>query len=244
MTYSVPSYIHAANVDVPTLRYVWDDTRASQDFRISGDDVPRAAAPLTLHAKIALGIGIYEWIVWRFDKVCADRLPIQVAQAAWCANVDRRYMEYFELDREEWLGPVRGPLWCAITWLLPMIHFSDDDPVQWESGLSYLPALARHVLPTTTAFESWLQVCLNRLAEFYPQAQPDPFDDLFGEREEQRRGPLVAREALDPGFQYRPMMAVSLLADYLRSVDYGRNPLLRSPVQMREAGFEGTPYDL
>jgi len=61
---------------------------------------------------------------------------------------------------------------------------------------------------------------------------------------EERRGPFVAREALDPDFDYKPEVARKLMADFLRGVDYTKNPYLRSPKDMLEDGFEGTPYTL
>lgn len=109
-------------------------------------------------------------------------------------------MDYLELDRRGWLGPVRGPLWCATTWLLPMVFFSDEEPEEWRSGLDYLIRLARHVLPFPAPFERWLNASLIRLAGLYPAPPEDLFEDLFGEHEEERRGPPVPREALDPDF--------------------------------------------
>ena len=85
-----------------------------------------------------MGVALYEWTLARFSLVSADPLPSQVAEAAWCATIDARYLKYVELERRKWLGPVRGPLWCAVTWLLPMMSFGDDRPEEVESGLSFL----------------------------------------------------------------------------------------------------------
>jgi len=227
MAYSVPPYLAAAKLDDPTLRYVWDDTRASQDFQYSSDWVVEALAPTTLRARIAAGLGIYEWIACRFRSVSPDPLPFQVVEAGWCANAQRGYMRYFELERGEWLGPIRGPLWCATTWLLPLIFFSDEKPAEWRSGIRYLTSLAMHILPETTAFEDWLRACIGRMTTLFLQPPQDPFEDLFREREEERRGALVSKEVLDPRFDYRPEMAPTLVARYLRSADFQLNPFLQ-----------------
>jgi len=244
MAYSIPGYIAAAGIDEPVLQFEWDDWVPSKGFQYDSDKVVKKLARVSLRAKIAVAIGMYEWIIWRFRSVSDDPTAFQVAEAAWCANVRRDYVEYFELKRRDWLGPVRGPLWGAITWLLPMIFFSDDAPEEWESGLSYLPRLAMHVLPKPTVFEQWLDVGTKRLLRFHPAPEENPFEDLFGEREEERRGPLVAREVLDPDFDYRPEMATELLRKFLRTVDYARNPYLRKPDEMVAEGFDGTPYSL
>lgn len=244
MAYAIPGYIETANIDDPRLRFVWDDTRASEDFQFSPDALLEKIAGVTLHAKIALGIGIYEWVIWRFRSISDDPLPFQVAEAAWCANVHRLYMKYIELDRDCWLGPIRGPLWCATTWLLPMVFFSDDRPEEWESGLAYLSRLAVHVLPRPSVFKNWLRISQERLVKLYPLPQPDPFEDLFGEREEERRGPLVPREVLDPRLTFQTEVTNLLINKYLAGVDRRTNTLLRSPEEMVAAGFDGAPYTI
>jgi hypothetical protein len=123
-----------------------------------------------------------------------------------------------------------------------MIFFTDDDPEEWRPAMLYLPPLAMHVLPEPERFEAWMFACAERLVNLYPAPADDPFDDLFGERCHERRGPLVAREALDPQYNYRPETAERLIDDFLRSVDFVNNPFLNSPLQMREDGIEGAPY--
>lgn len=229
MTYSIPPYIAAAKIDDPVLRYVWDDTRASRDFQYSADWVLEAISPTTLRGKIAIGLGIYEWIACRFKSVNPDPLPFQVVEAGWCANAHRDYMRYFELNRGEWLGPIRGPLWCSTTWLLPTIFFSDEKPAEWQSGVGYLTRMAVHVLPDVTAFENWLKACIARITTLYVPAPVDPFEDLFREREEERRGALISKEALDPQIDYQLEWAPDLIARYIRTADFAGNPFLRKP---------------
>jgi hypothetical protein len=235
--------IAAANVNQPELRYRWDDTRASADFvRPAPEGLVEKLKPLHMRARLALAIGMYEWVIERFRGLHADPLPFQIAEGAWCANVNRAYMEYIELTRSEWTGPIRGPIWCAATWLLPAIYFSDQEPEEWESGIDYLARLALHVLPDPQPFEEWLRATVDRLVALYTAPPPDPFEDLFGEREEERRGPLVAREALDPAFPYRKEDAERLIREFLGKVDHRANDLLRLPEEMIEAGFTGVPY--
>lgn len=242
MAYSIPRYIAAAAIDVPELRYKWDDWRASEDFQYDSAWIVEKIAGAALRARITLGIGIYEWIIWRFRSVSDDPIPFHLAEAAWCANVRRDYMEYDEFDRDEWLGPIRGPLWCAMTWLIPMVLSGDEAPDEWESGISFLPRLAVHVLPDAAIFEEWLRRSVDRLLTMYPAAPEDPFEDLFSENEEERRGPLAPREVLDPDYDFRPELAARLTDQYLRNVDYASNEFLKSPRKLLDEGFPGTPY--
>ncbi|MCI3953280.1 MAG: hypothetical protein K0R53_2779 [Burkholderiales bacterium] len=231
MAYNIPRYLAASRADDPHLHFIWDDTRASEDFRFDATGVVRRAGVATLRARIALGIGIYEWIAYRFRAHSKDPLPFRVAEASWCACIDPTSFDYFEIDRDAWVGPVRGPLWCATTWLLPMVFFSDDEPQEWESGIHYLTRLAMHVLPDPTPFMDWLDAVLDRLAHAYPAPPEDPFDDLFGEHRDQRRGPLIPREALDPLFDLKIEYVPRLVDRYVRDVELADNPLLiRRPV--------------
>lgn len=209
----------------PVLDYLWDDTRASDDFSTDASAIVERAEGLALRARIALGVAVYEWIVWRFTAVSADPFPGQIAEATWCACVDRRHMDYFELDRDEWLGPARGPLWCATTWLLPMVFFSDDEPDEWRSGLDYLVRLARHVLPHRASFDAWLEEAISRLERWFPAEPDDPFEDLFSEHQEERRGPWVPREAVDSGRPFQLDSTETLIKQMLADVHAARNPL-------------------
>lgn len=242
MSITPPPYVPGEVVSDPRLNFKWDDWRASMDFATDAEPYWTRVAKCTLGAKTALAIGIYEWIIWRFRVLLDDNEPFQLAEAAWCANVNPAYIEYDEFDRDEWLGPVRGPIWCAMTWLSPLVCFGGSDPDEVESGFTYLVRLAFHVLPPSAEFADWLNGVLNRLAELYPDKPPDPFEDLFNENMEMRRGPIVPREVLDLRFPFDPAKAEELVQAFLRSLDYRDNPFLRGPeFLLRAENLNGPP---
>jgi len=243
MPYFLPNYIIDAGINVPIIKYVWDDTRTSSDFAYNCGDLIDRLKSVSLHGNIALGIGIYEWIIGRYRSLSDDPIPFQLAESSWCVNIRKEYSEYVELNRSNHLGPIRSPLWGAVTWLLPMVHFSDEEEYEWQSGIDYLVRLAMHVLPRSEVFEQWLNTVVQRLINMHPAPQDDPFEDIFNDHEEERRGPLVAREALDPAFDYHPDQAPKLLDQFLRNVDYKNNPFLRSPEELMELGIKH-PYRL
>ena len=96
MAYTIPIYIAEASIDTPNLNFVWDDTRVDDDFLYEPDNLLERLSGVSLRAKIAVGISLYKWILFRFQRVSDDPLPFHLAEAAWCANVNREYMEYFE----------------------------------------------------------------------------------------------------------------------------------------------------
>jgi hypothetical protein len=213
------------------LRYIWDDTRASADYRYDPDWVLQAAAGMSTRANMVLCVGLYEWIMWRFDAFVDDPVPRQVLEAAWCATVDPSRIALFELARREWLGPVRGPLWCAVTWLRPAVASGDDFPFEIEDALQYLTRLAVHVCPWRDPFEQWLRDVLTRLTALFPFVPDDPFDDLFSEETARRRGTLIARSVLDTTHAYDIGEGARWSAALLRQANAASNPFLEPVAQ-------------
>ncbi len=237
-----PPHILKAKLGSQDLRFTWDDWKAEDLYEYDSSEIAQKLMRLTIRAQIAIGIGIYEWIMWRLQDASETDVPRHLAEAARCGMVDPRYMKYVELPRREWMGPVHGPLWCAVTWMVPMVFHEEMGEVELESGLEYLPSLAMHVVPEPELFENWLHVIADRLLQHYEAEEADPFEDLFGD--EDRAGKVVPREALDPDFDFRPEDGDSLMEAYLKSVDHQGNPFLRSPQEMLAEGFDKTPYRL
>ena len=243
MAYAKPPYLVDPEIGDPDLRYIWDDTRTSADFEHDGEWLPERLQGVYLTGQIALGIGMYEWIVWRFQPLSGDPGPCQLAEAAWYATVHPAYMHFAVFDRRRWTGPIRGPLWCAQTWLVPMARCDSNSDYECESGLAYLYSLAMHVLPTTTAFESWLAGCIERVTDLYAAPEEDPFTGLFRDPTE-ARGPLVAPPLLDLSEPFDRSRARDYMSRFLAAAHRAANPFLVSPEEMREAGFTGTPYEI
>jgi hypothetical protein len=217
MSFDCPSFAAITDAQKQSLRYVWDDTRASMDFKFDVPGVHQAVAVLSHRAQMVLCVGLYEWIVWRFEGLHTRVEPLQIAKAAWCATVDARYAPYFELDREQWTGPVLGPLWCAATFLEAALSLSEDedDVDSLEGGLEYLAQLALHVTPVPERLTAWLRATLQRFTSLFPAPAEDPFADLFNEQRAQRRGVWIAREALDPEVPYTAAMGEPLMSAFL-----------------------------
>src|SRR6185436_19064573 len=88
----------------------------------------RTALRIEPRARMALAVALTEWIVWRFDGLHGRTQPAAFLEAAWCATADPRYLRFFEVPREDWQGPVEGPLWCAITHLRHALAVGVDFP--------------------------------------------------------------------------------------------------------------------
>lgn len=201
------AFVAPATPEWRRVRYRWDDTRASRDFSTDAAWVVERANLLCLRARMVLCVGLYEWVVWRFEGLHDDPAPYEVLEAAWHGTMDPRNLAFFELSRGDWIGPVRGPLWCAITWLRPALAVGDHQPGEVADALQYLTRLAAHVLPNAAPFQAWLDSTLTRFKQLFPQLPDDPFDDLFDRHIGRRRGPPISRDALDPAHPYTEQAA-------------------------------------
>jgi hypothetical protein len=236
--------VNFGDVDRRRLRYLWDDARVHNDFEADPTDIVEAAADASVRARLALLVGLYEWIVWRFEGLHHREEPTQILEAAWCGTADPRYLKFFELTREEWVGPVEGPLWCAFTFLekgFRQAHAFHADTFQ---AIEFNYLLAMHVLPDTKPFEQWLDAILKRLVEAYPLPPEDPFEDLFEERIGEHLGQFVGRDALNPALPInveRDREFLTELLQYSRTIE---NPFLADEDDLEDLNFVGEPYVL
>ncbi|RON13137.1 hypothetical protein [Pseudomonas frederiksbergensis] len=224
------------------LRFIWDDARVDADFHADSTAVLDAAEDISIRARMALAIGLYEWVVWRFDGLHNHTEPEQVLQASWCSTVDPRYLKYFEFERRQWTGPIDGPLWCAMTHL----SFGLNNGYAYEgdlySALGFLYRLAAHVLPERSVLDRWMQPILIRLGQHYPVQTIDPFADLFDYRIGEQLGPLIGRDVLDPALPPNMARDRQFLSETLANAVATKNPFLATPEDLKDLDFEGEPY--
>ncbi|MBK5072181.1 hypothetical protein I2492_04015 [Budviciaceae bacterium CWB-B4] len=247
MTYQLPNYIISANINNPIIDYQWDDQSVEESLTgyKYADEIIRRLEPVSLRGKIAISIAIYEWILGRFNQLTNDPIPYQIAEVAWCANINKYYATYIEYDRDDYLGPINGALWCGFSFLTPMLYVSENisnptdpdeyrdiypyDENQWKLGLAYLIPITIHILNAPSLFKNWLDACVIRLLNFYTMPPEGPFDNLFGHKNKKEwLGDYVARELFDLSYNYNPKDAITLLNKFLSRVDYKKNPLLTS----------------
>ena len=229
------------------LTFPWDDALGgAPDF--GGDaeatKVVRTALRVEPRARMALAVALTEWIVWRFDGLHGHTQPPALLEAAWCATADPRYMRFFEMPRTDWMGPVEGPLWCAITHLRHALAVGVDFPRDLFDGLSYLARLAAYVQSTPGPLAAWLPPVLDRLETMFPLKPDDPLADLFSREPSSRMGPWVAREVFDPARTPTPDAGPQFLQGVLDTASQEHNPFLASPDELLVARFVGAPYVL
>lgn len=246
----LPHYIVNAQINNQHIDYVWDDNHVSQPLNV--DIAPpfiRTLEQVSLRGKIALVIGCYEWVVGRYSTFVDQSFFLQIQEAAWCANINKSYIRQdLFFSRSNFLGPIQGAMWCAYSSLIPVLYVSQGmtekdlededtdflvedylyDGDEWKDGLNFLIPLIVHILPSDKVplFLSWLEAVTQRLVKLYTMPEEDPFDNLWGHKDDKSwLGDYVAREALDPDFDFQPEQVIPLLNQFLQRIDK-TNPFL------------------
>lgn len=231
MTRPLPGYLVRSGVQDRNLRYTWDDINYSAAYEPLDEALLERLGRISQRALVAFSIACAEWIVYRLGAVVDDPTPPEYLEAAWAGVVDAAYTLYFEPDLSEWEGPARGPIAAAMMLVVDaLVRMEDDDHPEYNAAS--LSGLAEHLLSDPAPFRAWREQVLARLQEHHPLDSKDT------------RGSLVAREELDPGFDFRPELTPALISRFLQGLDYKKNAFLRMPEQMSKIGFEGIPYAL
>jgi hypothetical protein len=235
MISTIPNYIEQANILESPVKHAWND-EDPQLFYLGDARLEHRIDKICQQGVVALSAGFAEWIAWRLSKYCNDPVLFYEIEAIWAGIIDWRYIRplgnsRMAPDRKHWKGAERGPVYAAF-YLLVGIVSRTKKGVCPLSESSFLSQLALHVIPDPKPYKNWRRFVIGRLTDMYPC---DKDDELVAS---------IPREALDPDFNYKPNMSNELLSAYLQSLNYEKNPFLRSPEEMMHEGFEGTPYVL
>jgi hypothetical protein len=230
-----PSYLVAELAVGDTPRYAWDDWQLRPFYECH--DVSQVQRWATLHeaAICGLTIAMAEWVIFKLQRFEPDPEPLQILEAAWCANIDRRYTEGLEVSRQHWQGPLRAPQMVAFDIMHEALYEFQDGAEKPLGSPCLMAQLVKHVC-VAEHFDGWLTECLARLHQYY--VAPDPMDDLFDETSE---GLLIPREAFNPANAFDPGQAPELTRQLLRSVDPEKNPYLCLPEHIVATGFADAP---
>jgi hypothetical protein len=230
MYIDIPPYCAKASVDEEPIQFRWGNAQRDEVLLDQPQMMARLNA-ISYRGVLCFSIGVVEWIIWRLSRHLPDETPFQAVQAAWAGNTDWRYLK--TLDVPDWENeldePIGAPLTLAFN-LLTEIFIQARRVKPLSQHAAPLLEIPIKIISNPEPYKEWRRFSIQRLTVLCPM------------RPEDRLGPPVPREALDPEFNYLPEMAKQLLTAFLRTCDYRKNPYLNSLEEMLAAGFEGVPY--
>jgi len=228
---AVPTYIAAASVASPTIRYVWRDWEENRlyDTTEADEALLERLDELSYRATLALTIACAEWVVYRYEGLADISMHLQYIEAAWASVVDDRYLRPWEPSEDDASGPVLGPLACALLLVQEGIEATAQES---EAGLPvvYVSNLVARVLPDPSPFKAWRDVMIECLLL---QAPRDLEDTL---------GDVVPREFFDSTETFSAELVESLTRSFMESLSPRRNPFLHDAQELVELHYDLPPY--
>ena len=243
MYWKTPIYIQDAKVLGAPVKFQWD-SKIALGLYAAKDQNARLYETIDLlnfKAKMAVGIAITEWIVWRFEGL-ADLVDArQKITAAWASVIHPGYTKtlYRKMTKVDYTKVEES----AVELTLCVLGKADD---RFKKGDIYLTEhivrqamLARYLMPNKKAFSDWLSETLRLSAQAFPSDVEYDFNTGIYDASHEKP---VPREFFDPAFNYTEEAAVEVLRNFLHSLDLTENPYLNSPEEMKKTGFPGAPY--
>jgi hypothetical protein len=233
---TIPSYIERTGIVEMPVKHAWNNSDPESLFPEDARLAKRIGA-ICNRGVLALSAGFTEWIAWRLNKYSADPVLHFEIEAVWAGIIDWRYLGPLVQssrapDPDDWRGASRGPVRYAFRGLSQIVALAKRSSYLADDS-SCLSNLALLVMPDPEPFKEWRRFAIERLSKLYPYRLKG---DVLG--------PPIPRKALDPNEKFEPEMATALLSDYLETLDYKKNPFLRSPKEMIKDGYKGVPYKL
>jgi hypothetical protein len=241
MSIERPSYI-PQHISAREIRHEWNEWEARKYYAAVDEAVLEKLSKSTGRAIRGLTIASAEWIAFRFENLYDHPLRIQylldVFEAAWAANIDLAYCQYFETNDDDWRGAILGPSNLAVSIVMDSLFCADEISNPAESPM-WMANLVQHVIDDKFLFRQWFDDCIERINKYYLKQESVERSPVVSN--ETAETP-IARAFFDPLHAFRPDTMASLANAYLSTIDYQSNPFLRSPEELQELGFEGTPY--
>ena len=234
-------------IDAP-IAHKWNVEIACQFSRKENIKLTDAIDKCSYKAKMAIGALLSEIIAWRFSKHTETKDAFQRIEAAWCCAIDPYYAKEIDFDFSTIDGksiqnslPHQGALEMSLEHLF-VIHmrYAHQD-VYLAAAVAVQALMAQHITPKKKAFSAWFSDTLRKTADIFPRRiDEDDFYEL--DSYDCSHEPPCFREFFEPNFEYTEKSVSEAINRFLQSLKPNDNPYLRSPEEMKAAGFPGTPY--
>lgn len=253
---TIPSYIAQPEIVGAPLDFVW---KGPQEHIGPMETVNRMFDLIgykTTCGMLTQAAGIISWGAWRLKGYTEVNVLLQMVEASFAFQVHPYYIDRNGVITYE---PKPEPAADSAAAKLQVLLWQGLNEKKWWSSYFqphdsafHSAYLVRHIMPKNKKriFSAWLEGMLARIKEIAPKPD-EPFVkkvDMTPEEQEayyaRHWGEALPPEVLDLDYNYQSSEREELVDRYLRELDWGENPFLRSPDAMKKMGFKGTPYRL
>lgn len=202
---------------------------------------------------VTLMSGVMLWGAERLRPFTPVDYLEEIAEAIFAWQHDWRYVDFFAgVPGKSPNGP---PALSAAMMLRQLFLLSISEPEDWHSfyqpimKASHMINITEFILPASAKepFQGWLRAISNRLDQI--AEIPDIKKPVYSEFQSEeafdaycapRRGGPIPPVVFDLSVDIN---ALDLAQAFVATLDHTQNRYLRSPQQMIELGFVGTPYE-
>lgn len=196
------------------------------------------------------------WAHERLRKFTDAGTVLSLSEALFCYQVDSRYLkpnrQYKFIPRTKTTSLPEGAA-AMYPWIFFQKFFTFPDfwpiyPPLIETAQAIY--LTRHIMPKRdTRYEKWIEAAIEKLAIIAklpdPRTEPIPRGsppEVFEAESRRIIGRPLSPWALNPSEAFDEARNSQEIGNLLAAADPAKNPLLRSPEELRSAGFSGSPY--
>ncbi|MCE6959811.1 hypothetical protein LAZ40_12340 [Cereibacter sphaeroides] len=167
----IPRFAREAPFDRGPPLMAWDEWDIAPYYADCDPAQLQRLVRLTPNANHALVCACGYWIAERFARLDPGGEAEAFLDVASASSYDAPLYEYFEIDEEDWRGPVRGPQALMITIAVDALFCLADDP-EPAVRVCYMFNLCRHVLDPDDAFLRWFEGAVARMEAAHLRRKP------------------------------------------------------------------------
>ena len=198
-------------------------------------------------------------MVWAYERlrVHSDAaIVLSLSEAIFCYQIDPLYLNPIEkyrfIPRSDGVTLPEGATavypWIFFQKFFTFPKFWPIYPTIIETAQSIY--LTQYVMPKRDKrYEAWVDAAVKKLAEIAPlpdprkqQIPPGSPLEVFEAESKRIIGQPLSPWALNVNEAFDSARNAGEIGKMLQAADPSTNPFLRSPDQMHQAGFKGTPY--
>lgn len=246
---SEPQIISGINYINVDLSYEWNDSIEEKITEGYNKKLIDLLQEMNYKAIFGLGIAVSELIFWRLSKwrkVIEGRdvdTHLLFTEAHWLGLIDKCYMLNWNYSAEYIDGnKIESLLWFITRQFVFVRHFYKTNDERIYVEISRFIMLARHISPDKVFFGNWLNSCIKRLIELFPNQQLDENDNVREEYDSAQDAFIPRAFFFEPSFDYKVANLNEIKEKLLNDANYLNNRFLNPPETMINEGFKGTPY--
>jgi hypothetical protein len=191
MALKPPAYIPVKELSKIDVIGTWDSGDPYENLADVSEETVDRLSSLSNRGVMAYSIGCAYWVIYRFSDKADIGLLLKYIEASLPCLFAFSDRVPNELNQDEWIGPVRGPLQFSV-FLVADTWYSGEFDVPAEQG-ARSEQLVFYTIPEEcrerNSFLMWREIVLSRLEKYFSR-DPDNPDGLG-----------VAIDVMDPGVE-------------------------------------------